>query len=210
MSIDTTEPAVAEHGARQGAKIINSVSLAAARPLAEVARDHGCDLVLMHAREMAAMTGFSEYPDEAYGDIVDDVCQEWSRAAAEATAVGLPRERLIFDPGLGFTKNARQSLTLSKRLGEVKARLGVRILLGPSRKSYLGHAVARAIGGEPPPPRDRLGASIAAALDGAARGADMLRVHDVREVRQALAFAASLGATDPIAEMPTAGEAGRV
>lgn len=173
--------------------MINSVSLDAAGPLAEVAARHDCDLVLTHCRgSMTQMEGFSRYRDDGYRDIVDDVLEEWEQAAQRAMTAGLKRQRLWFDPGLGFTKNARQSLELCARLGEIKRRLGeVRLAVGPSRKSYLA-AAAGGNGQPPPPPSARLGASVAAALDCAARGADLLRVHDVAEVRQALAYARSV------------------
>ena len=191
VSIDTTLPAVAERALRDGARVVNSVSLEPAAELGALAAAHGASLVLMHSRgAMAAMPGFSAYADEAYGDVVADVAREWSSAAERAIRAGLPREDLVLDPGLGFFKNARHSLELCARLDELVA-LGFPVLVGPSRKSF----VARAAGEDPPsPPEQRLGGSLAAAIACVERGAAIVRVHDVAETRQALAVAAALRA----------------
>lgn len=187
VSIDTTSPQVAEHALRAGARMVNSVSLDPAAELGRLAARFDADLVLTHSRgSMTAMTGFSEYAATGYGDLLTEVVAEWLRAAELALAAGVTRERLWFDPGLGFNKNAEQSLELSVRLSELKARLGHPILVGASRKSYVAAAVAGAT--TRPTPANRLGGSLAAALDCAARGADMLRVHDVAETVQALAY----------------------
>jgi len=195
-SVDTTCPQVAEHAVQQGATLINSVALEPAAELGQVAAASGTDLVLTHCRgPMTAMAGFSVYDDRAYDDVVDDVLVEWEQAAARATAAGLRRDQLIFDPGLGFTKNAAQSLELCVRLAELKERLGgLRILVGPSRKSYIAATVADELGGAPPEPAARLGGTIAAVVDCAARGADIVRVHDVAETAQALAYARAVAA----------------
>jgi dihydropteroate synthase len=99
-------------------------------------------------------------------------------------AAGLPRERIWFDPGIGFGKNAQQSFELLRRLGEL-ADLGVPVVVGASRKSFL-----RAV--DDVGPEERLGGTIAACLWCAAHGAGVLRVHDVRAVRQALSVVAEL------------------
>jgi dihydropteroate synthase len=195
-SVDTTSPEVAAHAVTQGATVINSVALEPAAELGRLAAQANADLVLTHCRgSMTAMAGFSAYADDAYGDVVDDVLVEWEEAARRAAEAGLSRDRLIFDPGLGFTKNAAQSLELCARLGELKRRLGgVRVLVGPSRKSYIATTVAAELGSAPPSPAERLGGTIAAVLDCVARGADIVRVHDVAETAQALAYAEAMGA----------------
>ncbi len=185
-SIDTTSPAVAERALADGARVVNSVALEPAAELGAIAARYGASLVLMHCRgPMTAMRGFSVYDDDAYADVVADVAREWTAAAERARSAGLPREDLVLDPGLGFAKNARQSLALCARLGELVA-LGHPVLVGPSRKSFLASA-ARLPDGSLPPPDQRLGATIAAAIACARRGASILRVHDVGAVRQALA-----------------------
>ncbi|MEP7125311.1 MAG: dihydropteroate synthase [Byssovorax sp.] len=185
VSIDTTLPEVAEHALAEGAVIVNTVSLEPAAELGAVAARAGAALVLMHSRgAMSAMKGFSVYADEAYRDVVSEVGREWSEAAGRALAAGLPRESLVLDPGLGFAKNAKQSIALCARLDELCA-LGFPVLVGPSRKSF----VARIAAPEGPlaPPDERLGGTIAAVLACAGKGAAIARVHDVAAVAQALA-----------------------
>lgn len=193
VSIDTTLPEVAERALADGATIVNSVSLDAAEDLGRLAAARGAALVLMHSRgPMSSMAGFSVYADDGYRDVVSDVGEELSAAAERALAAGLPRGELILDPGLGFAKNARQSLELCARLGELRA-LGFPLLVGPSRKSFIAH-VASGGSVRVAPPSERLGGTIAAVLACVARGAEIVRVHDVAAVRQALAIAALIGA----------------
>src|SRR5512132_3246649 len=190
VSIDTTLPEVAEHALAEGAVAVNTVSLTPAAELGAVAARHGAALVLMHSRgAMSAMKGFSVYADDAYGDVVSDVGREWSEAAGRAMAAGLPRESLVLDPGLGFAKNARQSIELCARLDELCA-LGFPVLVGPSRKSFLARTAAPE--GPLAPPDERLGGTIAAVLACAARGAAIARVHDVAAAAQALAVDAAI------------------
>jgi dihydropteroate synthase len=185
VSIDTTLPEVAEYALDQGAVVVNTVSLEPAAELGAVAARRGAALVLMHSRgAMSAMKGFSVYADDAYRDVVSDVGREWSEAAGRAIAAGLPRESLVLDPGLGFAKNAKQSIAICARLDELCA-LGFPVLVGPSRKSFL----ARIASPEGPlaPPNERLGGTVAAVLACVARGAAAARVHDVAAVAQAIA-----------------------
>ncbi len=134
------------------------------------------------------MAGFSQYPDDAYDDIVSDVCDEWESAAARACSHGVPRDAMVMDPGFGFAKNARQSLELFARIGEVvRAVAPVPVAIGASRKSFLTLVDPDAA------PAERVGASIAAAIHAARAGACLLRVHDVRATRQAVDMARRLG-----------------
>jgi dihydropteroate synthase len=127
------------------------------------------------------MVDFSVYPDDAYGDVVRDVVDEWSRAAARARARGVREDALVFDPGLGFAKNVRQSAELLARTAEIVKRAEPHpVLIGASRKSFLTLADPKAR------PQERLGASIGAALFAVRAGARAVRVHDVRATRQAL------------------------
>lgn len=191
VSVDTTEPEVARFALERGARMVNSVSLEPAAALGSLASKFGAELVLTHCRgPMTEMRGFSNYAADAYGDVVVDVVNEWKQAAEDALASGVPAERLWFDPGLGFAKNAEQSLELCVRLREIRSLLGHPILVGPSRKSFLG--IVTRTGGSVAAADARLGGSLAAALDCAARGADMLRVHDVAETVQALAYQRAL------------------
>jgi dihydropteroate synthase len=185
VSVDTTSPQVAERVLEIGAVFVNDVSCLADADLARVTARAGATLILMHTRgSLGSMSGFSDYPDDAYADVVADVRREWCDARDRAMAEGLPRERIWFDPGIGFGKNARQSFELLRRLGELSD-LGVPIVVGASRKSFI-----RAV--DDVGPEERLGGTIAACLWCAAHGASVLRVHDVRAVRQALSVAERL------------------
>jgi dihydropteroate synthase len=187
VSIDTTDPEVARAALGQGAAIVNDVScLGAGEELARVAAAAGALLILMHARApMTASSGFSGTSDDAYGDVVEEVKREWLQAEARAEQAGMPRDRILMDPGLGFNKSARHSAELVRRLDELRA-MGFPVVLGPSRKSFLVAEVKSA-------PSRRVGGTAAACIAAAARGAAVLRVHDVLEVRQALAVARSVG-----------------
>lgn len=179
VSVDTQSAEVAERSLRAGAHWINDVSCLADDELARVVRRQRAALVLMHSRpDMKDMRGFSDYPEAGYDEVVSDVRSEWSAARERAVAVGLAHEDVLFDPGFGFSKSARQSLELLRRLGEFRS-LGATMVVGPSRKSFL----ARVDGAGP---ADRLGGTMAACLWAAREGASIVRVHDVHEVRQAL------------------------
>lgn len=188
VSVDTTDPKVARFALENGAAIINDVSCLADTELARVCAEHHAALILMHSRgSMKAMRGFSEMPIDAYGDVVADVAYEWQRARDRAVIAGLEPEQVLFDPGLGFFKNAAHSLELVRRLDEF-AKLDHAVVVGPSRKSFLVKAAAAFA-----PPEERLGGTIAACLACVERGAAILRVHDVGQVRQAIEVHGAIG-----------------
>jgi dihydropteroate synthase len=189
VSVDTTSSAVAEACLEEGACAVNDVSCLRDPALAEVVARSGAALVLMHTRGTPEqMSGFSAYPDGGYGDVVADVCAEWQAAATKARALGVADDALLMDPGLGFAKNARQSAELCARLNELVRSVGVPVVLGASRKSFLTIVDRGAT------PEARLGASIAMAIHAARAGAAVLRVHDVRMTRQAIDFSLYLRA----------------
>jgi len=126
------------------------------------------------------MAGFSRWPEGDYGDVVADVKAEWGAARDCAVTMGVRPEHVFCDPGFGFSKSARHTLELLRRLPELSA-TGVILVVGPGRKSFISAV-------DPSGPGDRLGGTIAACILAAQRGAHVLRVHDVREVRQALAI----------------------
>jgi dihydropteroate synthase len=188
VSVDTASPAVARYALGLGAHLINDVSCLADIGLAEACAEFGAPLVVMHARGPAAsMQGFSVYPESGYADIIEDVRREWQSAKARAVQAGMSPGDVYFDPGLGFAKNARQSFALLAGLARFQTE-GL-IVVGPSRKSFLASL-------DGAPPDQRLGGSVAAALLAAARGAVIVRVHDVREVRQALRVTAHVESTE--------------
>jgi dihydropteroate synthase len=187
VSIDTASPRVAEAVLERGAHIINDVTCLGDPELASVVAQHDGYLILSHARaHQSQMAGFSEWPDAAYGDVSADVQRELVLAREQAVARGVAPDRVWFDPGIGFSKNARHSIELLARAAELVA-LGAVVVVGASRKSFIRTLHESAA-------EDRLGGSIAAALWAARAGAQVLRVHDVAAHRQALAVEARLAA----------------
>jgi dihydropteroate synthase len=181
VSVDTQNAEVARACLAAGAVAINDVSCCADRELARAVAEAEAAYVLMHSRgSMEKMAGFSIAREEAYPDVVSDVVREWKEGAARARSAGVPSDAMIMDPGLGFAKSARHSSDLVARLAELVAMVGVPVAIGASRKSFLKLADPDA------EPAQRLGASVAVALVSVARGAQVLRVHDVAVTRQAI------------------------
>lgn len=181
VSIDTSHAAVAEAALDLGATIVNDVSGLADPTLALIAAEHAAWLVVMH-------NGW-RLGDEGRGDVVLRVGDALAALVDRAVAAGVPAERVIVDPGLGFGKSAAESLTLVRRLGELRARFaGQPLLVGPSRKRF----IAAALGGAEMD--DRLEGTLAVVALAVAAGADLIRVHDVRPaVRAARAARAVAG-----------------
>jgi dihydropteroate synthase len=187
VSVDTTSPEVAHYALSEGASVINDVSCLADVALAAAVAEKGGALVIMHARgSMREMRGYSDAPGDAYGDVVADVAREWRAARDRAEESGLDRRDIVFDPGLGYMKNAAHSLELLRRLGDF-ASLEAPVLVGPSRKSFIAKITSSGAA-----PNERLGGTIAACLAAADGGAHILRVHDVAEVKQALTLRRAL------------------
>jgi dihydropteroate synthase len=183
VSVDTASPDVAAACLEAGACIVNDASCLRNSSLAEVVASAGAALILMHTRGTPEqMAGFSDYPEGGYRDVVADVCSEWTVACARARSAGVRADAIAMDPGLGFAKNARHSLELLRRVGELVRAVEAPIVVGASRKSFLTIADRGANADE------RLGASLAAALHSARAGVGVLRVHDVRATRQAVDF----------------------
>jgi dihydropteroate synthase len=183
ISIDTMKPAVAEAAVAAGASVWNDVTaLSHAATSLETAARLGCDVVLMHMRGGPA----TMQDDPAYEDVVAEVSAFLLTRAEAAMAMGVARGRILLDPGIGFGKTTAHNLELLAHLDRIVA-LGFPVLLGASRKRFIGALAGRAAGAE-----ERLGGSIAAALAGAAAGCAVVRVHDVAETVQALATAAAI------------------
>lgn len=185
ISVDTASPAVAEFALQHGASIVNDVTCLADPELASVVARHDATLIVSHARaHQSEMVGFSEWPDDAYADVAREVRQELDAARARAVARGVAHAQVWFDPGLGFSKNARQSIELLARVAELGAD-GTPLLVGAGRKSFI-----RSLDGSAAV--DRLGGTVAASVWASRCGAHVLRVHDVAAVRQALLVEAAL------------------
>lgn len=175
ISIDTSKGAVAAAAVEAGATIVNDVWAARRDPgTADAAAASGAHLVLMHNQDGEG------YPGGVFGAVVD-----WLRDAVEAAeARGVPRERLIVDPGIGFGKGTADNLELLHRLAELKEALGgLPLLVGTSRKRFLGELLGGA------PPDDRVEGSAATAALAAMSGADIVRAHDVAAIARTLRVA---------------------
>jgi dihydropteroate synthase len=168
-SIDTRKATVAKAALDAGAVLVNDVSAGtfddAMLPLVA---DRGVPIVLMHMR------GTPKTMDSlaTYGDVVADVGAELSSRVAVAEQVGIDRSRILLDPGLGFAKTTGQSLELLRRVEELRA-LGCPVVVGPSRKRFIGGEL-----------EDRLAGTLAAVAWCAMKGVDVVRVHDVAEARR--------------------------
>ena len=177
ISVDTMKPQVARAAVAAGATMWNDVTaLRHAPDSAAVAAELGCQVVLMHMQgEPRTMQA-----EPHYEDVVREVADFLAARAEAAIAAGVARERIWLDPGVGFGKHRlRHNLPLLAGLDRIVA-LGFPVLLGVSRKSFIG-ALDGGAGTD-----DRLGGSIAGALAGAAAGVAAVRVHEVRETVQAL------------------------
>ena len=169
ISIDTTKAIVAQKAIAAGADIVNDISGATfdEQMLVTVAQLK-VPLILMHLRgNPKTMQSLTDYQD-----VVAEVIKFLSRQVTKATASGIAQDKIIIDPGIGFAKTAEQSLELLQRLGELKA-LELPILVGVSRKSFMAPILHRN------DPQERVWGTAAACYSAIARGADILRVHDV-------------------------------
>jgi dihydropteroate synthase len=178
ISIDTTKDAGARRALAAGASIVNDIWGFQREPgLAEAAADAGAACVLMHNRGRIV-------PEE---DIVEAMLRFFEASLAIARRAGLRDEAIVLDPGIGFGKSDPQNLAALLSPDRLRAAFGLPVLVGASRKSFIGRMFA-----PQPPPAERLPGTLAAHLAAAAAGADILRVHDVAAHVQALAVARAL------------------
>jgi len=180
VSIDTSKAEVARAAISAGAAMVNDVRGLADPSLARLVAESGVPVVLMHMRgsprDMQARA--------AYRQVVPEVRAELASALVAAVRLGVAKERIVLDPGLGFAKTAEQSLELLARLGDLHS-LGRPLLVGPSRKSFLAAASGASV-------EERLPATLAAVTAAVLSGAAFVRVHDVAAARQAARLAAAL------------------
>jgi len=175
ISIDTSKAGVAAAALRAGATLVNDVTALRGDPaMAEVVAGAGADLCLMH------MLGDPRtmQRDPRYDDVVSEVRAFLEARLSAATAAGIAPERIALDPGIGFGKTTEHNLALLRRIGELVG-LGRPVLIGTSRKSFLGKITARPVG-------DRIAATIATNLFAYERGARIFRVHNAAPVHDAL------------------------
>jgi len=180
ISVDTSKPEVARAALDAGADLVNDVQALAAPGMAELVASRGVPAVLMHMRGTPADMNARA----VYRDVVAEVRAELLEAVLRAERRGVPRARLVLDPGLGFAKTAEQNLALLAGLGGLR-QLGCPLLVGPSRKSFIGKLTGAAVG-------ERLPGTLAAVTACVLAGAELLRVHDVAAARQAAIVAAAI------------------
>jgi dihydropteroate synthase len=180
LSIDTYKANVAEAAIRAGAQIVNDVwGFRADSEIASVAAKHKTPVILMHNRSNPASVEVREklggtYLGAEYADLLEDVKRELLVSVEIAKNAGVKENVILLDPGIGFGKTREHNLELINRLGEIRS-LGYPMLLGTSRKSFIGFTLDL-------PPDQRIEGTAATVAVGITRGADIIRVHDVKEM----------------------------
>jgi dihydropteroate synthase len=183
ISIDTTKASVAKAAVEAGANWVNDISGGMLDPdMLDIVASLGAPICLMHMRgtpkTMRSLTDYQNLVQEI-GDFLEQRIQV-------AIDCGIAAENIIIDPGIGFAKTANQSIELLKNLDVLRKRFSYPLLVGVSRKSFIGHILDR------PNPHDRLWGTAAACCVAIERGADILRVHDVTEMQDVLRVADAL------------------
>ncbi len=180
ISVDTYKASVAEAALDAGAHLVNDVWALRADPdLARVVAAAGCPVILMHNRSNPASVEVREklgnaYAGAVYKNFLEEVKADLLESVEIGTQAGIKREAMILDPGIGFGKTVEQNLKLNNRLDEIRS-LGFPLLLGPSRKSFIGYTLDL-------PADQRVEGTAASIAVGILRGADIIRVHDVKEM----------------------------
>lgn len=181
VSVDTTKASVADMALSTGAEIINDVSGLKRDPrMAEVVARHRAGLVIMHMRgDPRTMQTLTDYEN-----LIEEVRGELEESARLALRAGIEPRRIVFDPGIGFAKSGIQNCVLLNRLDQISV-IGRPLLVGPSRKSFIGKILGL-------PVEERLEGTIAACVLAVLKGARVLRVHDVKEVKRAVEVATAI------------------
>jgi dihydropteroate synthase len=176
ISVDTIRSEVARSALDAGVHIVNDISGLRDDPaIGAAVAEHEAGLVVMHIQG----TPRTMQQDPHYDDLLGEVTSYLRAAVRSAELAGIPRERVWVDPGIGFGKSLEHNLELLNRLDELRS-LGCAILVGTSRKGFIGRLLAPLVGGNPPPPQERVVGSGATVALSIARGASIVRVHDVR------------------------------
>jgi len=183
LSIDTYKSQVAEEALKLGVAIVNDISGLRFDPrMAEVAAQYSAAVVIMHIKG----TPKNMQQNPHYDDLMGEILQYLDAGIRKAQEVGIPRNKLVVDPGIGFGKRLRDNYVILRRLRELRV-LGVPVLIGPSRKSFIGKVLNL-------PPQERLEGTAAAVTVGILNGADIVRVHDVKAMSRVVKIADCLAA----------------
>lgn len=175
ISIDTQRPRIANLALKTGANIINDISGLKNPAMIRVAKKYDCPVIIMHMRKTPRTMQKSTH----YENILKEIFDFFDKKIKQCLKAGISKDKIIIDPGIGFSKTARQNLFLIKNLPFFE-KLRCRVLLGASRKSFIGFVLNQKN------PKYRLSGSLTVAAYSYLKGADILRVHDVRETRQTL------------------------
>jgi dihydropteroate synthase len=199
LSVDTYRAAVAEEAIAAGARMVNDVWGFTRDPeLAQVVARSQVFAIAMHNRrsDTTRHEGIGGYVTRAdYQDLVAEICQDLRHSVEILVRAGVPEERIILDPGIGFGKTPTQNLEVLRRLGEIKA-LGFPLLLGTSRKSFIGLALGL-------PPEERVEGTAATVALGIREGADLVRVHDLPAMARVARMADVIVRGLPLSEAPS-------
>ncbi len=174
ISIDTYKPEVAKQALDNGAVMVNDISGLRNPDMAKIIAKYKAAVVIMHMK--GAPRSMQQNPQ--YFSLIDEIIEYLGKAAEKGESFGISKEKIIIDPGLGFGKLTQHNLEILRRLGEFKV-LGLPILVGPSRKSFIANILNA-------PPKERVPGTVSACVLAVKNGAKIVRVHDVKEVKQAL------------------------
>ncbi len=201
ISIDTYKAVVAHEALEAGAVMVNDVwGLRRDEDMADLVAERNVPVIVMHNRSKPQDAAFEarlggRYTGSQYDDLIPDIQRELLECVDLARAAGIPDWQILLDPGIGFGKTVSQNLELLDRVGEFKS-LGFPILIGPSRKSFIGYTLDL-------PPDQRVEGTAAAVAIGIARGADMVRVHDVEPLARVARMADAIARRNPSHDPPT-------
>jgi dihydropteroate synthase len=171
ISIDTQKSAVARAALLAGAHVLNDITGLRGDPrLADLAAEFGAPVVAMHIQGLPR----TMQANPRYADLIGEISESLRESVEIAVRAGVPRDQVIVDPGIGFGKTLENNLEIIRRLGEFRA-LGQPILIGASRKAFIGRILGNL------PPTERVAGTVATTALAIAQGADIVRVHDVRE-----------------------------
>lgn len=188
IAVDTVKAAVAKAALDAGTTIVNDISALVDVGMAPLIANRGSSVVLMHNRSGAATQNDhigGEYAAPEYGHIIEDVAADLAKRIKVAQAAGVAKNKIIVDPGLGFGKTPEQNCALINHLDQLKKKLGYSVMIGPSRKSFIGRVLDVPAG-------ERLEGTAAAVILGILRGADIVRVHDVKFMARIVKMTAAI------------------